>query len=39
MQLRAHAASDYLYIVGTVLLTVYGQLVLKWQVGRLGALP
>jgi multidrug transporter EmrE-like cation transporter len=39
MQLRAHNPTDYLFIAGTVLLTVYGQLVLKWQVGKLGALP
>lgn len=30
---------DYLYIAGTVLLTVYGQIVLKWQVSHLGPLP
>ena len=29
----------YLYLSGTVLLTVYGQLVLKWRLGRYGALP
>ena len=29
----------YLYITLTVLLTVYGQLVIKWQVGQAGALP
>jgi multidrug transporter EmrE-like cation transporter len=34
-----HPTSGYLFILGTVLLTVYGQLVLKWQVGTLGALP
>jgi multidrug transporter EmrE-like cation transporter len=31
--------SGYLYIAGTILLTVYGQLILKWQVGRAGSLP
>ena len=31
--------ADYLFIAGTVLLTVYGQLVLKWQMNRLGPLP
>lgn len=29
----------YLYIGFTVLLTVYGQLVIKWQVSSLGAIP
>ena len=29
----------YLYIAFTVLLTVYGQLVLKWQIGLVGAVP
>jgi uncharacterized membrane protein len=29
----------YLYIIGTVLFTVYGQLVLKWRIGNYGALP
>ena len=30
---------DYLYIFGSVLFTVYGQLVVKWQVARAGAFP
>lgn len=30
---------DYLYISGTILFTVYGQLVIKWQVSRAGAFP
>lgn len=29
----------YVYIALTVLLTVYGQVVLKWQVGLAGSLP
>lgn len=29
----------YLYIFGTVLFTVYGQLVLKWRIVEYGALP
>lgn len=29
----------YFYIVGTVLFTVYGQLVLKWRIVNYGALP
>jgi uncharacterized membrane protein len=30
---------DYLYIAGTILFTLYGQLVVKWQVSQAGALP
>lgn len=30
---------NYLYVVLTILFTVYGQLVLKWQVGQAGNLP
>jgi drug/metabolite transporter (DMT)-like permease len=30
---------DALYIVSTVLFTVYGQLILKWRIAQLGALP
>ena len=30
---------DYLYIFGTIFLTVYGQLIIKWQVTRAGAFP
>jgi len=30
---------DYLYIVATILLTVYGQLILKWRIAAFGALP
>ena len=29
----------YLYIVGTVICTVYGQLILKWRIARYGQLP
>jgi multidrug transporter EmrE-like cation transporter len=29
----------YLYVLGTVLLTVYGQIAIKWRVGAAGALP
>lgn len=29
----------YLYIVGTILFTVYGQLILKWRIATYGALP
>ena len=30
---------SFFYIVGTVILTSYGQLVLKWRLSRAGALP
>lgn len=29
----------YLYIFGTILFTVYGQLIMKWRIARYGALP
>ncbi|TFJ94231.1 EamA family transporter [Lentibacillus salicampi] len=29
----------YFYIFGTILFTVYGQIVLKWQVDQSGSLP
>lgn len=32
-------ALDYLYIVATLLFTVYGQLILKWRIAQLGPLP
>ena len=31
--------TGYLYILGTVLFTVYGQVVIKWQVRGLGDMP
>ena len=34
-----HRVVDYLYILGTVLFTVYGQIVLKWQVSQAGDFP
>jgi multidrug transporter EmrE-like cation transporter len=30
---------DFLYILGSILCTVYGQMVVKWQVGAAGPLP
>ena len=30
---------SYVYVLCTVLLTVYGQIVIKWQVLAAGALP
>jgi len=29
----------YFYILSTILFTVYGQLILKWRIGRYGVLP
>ena len=29
----------YFYIFGTILFTVYGQLIIKWQMAKAGALP
>jgi multidrug transporter EmrE-like cation transporter len=29
----------YFYIFGTIFFTVYGQLVLKWRISQVGALP
>ena len=30
---------SYLYVLGTVLFTVYGQIIIKWRVLHAGALP
>lgn len=30
---------DYLYIVGTIVFTVYGQLILKYRIVRFGPMP
>ncbi|NYF21556.1 putative membrane protein [Xanthomonas sp. JAI131] len=30
---------DYLYIAATIAFTVYGQLILKWRIAKLGPLP
>jgi len=30
---------DYLYIAATIAFTVYGQLILKWRIIKIGALP
>ena len=32
-------AMNYLYIFGTIFFTVYGQLILKWQVSQAGPFP
>lgn len=29
----------YLYIIGTIIFTVYGQLAMKWRIARYGDLP
>lgn len=29
----------YLYVLGTILFTVYGQLVMKWRISKFGSLP
>ena len=29
----------YLFIIGTIVFTVYGQLILKWRIAQLGELP
>ncbi len=31
--------NPYLYIAGTLLFTVYGQIILKWRLSQMGALP
>lgn len=30
---------DYLYIFATIVLTVYGQFILKWRISKFGQLP
>lgn len=30
---------DYLYILATIVFTVYGQLILKWRISAFGAMP
>jgi multidrug transporter EmrE-like cation transporter len=34
-----HLIPYYLYILGTVAFTVYGQIMLKWRIGMYGQLP
>lgn len=31
--------AGYVYIAGTLVLTVYGQMILKWRMNNLGSLP
>lgn len=33
------AITGYVYVLGSVLCTVFGQIVVKWQVAKAGALP
>ncbi len=33
------STAAYLYLAGSILFTVYGQIVIKWQVGRTGGIP
>ena len=33
------AIAGYVYVLGSVLCTVFGQIIVKWQVGKAGALP
>lgn len=30
---------DYFYVFATIVLTAYGQVILKWRIGKFGALP
>jgi drug/metabolite transporter (DMT)-like permease len=36
---RRFVSSSYVFVAVTVLFTVYGQIVIKWQTGRAGELP
>jgi len=29
----------YIYIVGSAIFTLYGQLIIKWRIGKLGSIP
>lgn len=31
--------AGFAYVLGSILFTVYGQVIVKWQVGKAGALP
>ena len=31
--------AGFAYVLGSILFTVYGQIIVKWQVGKAGALP
>ncbi len=34
-----NSATGFAFVFGSIFFTVYGQLVVKWQVGKAGALP
>jgi hypothetical protein len=34
-----HRTLNYLYIVATIIITAYGQLILKWRIACVGPLP
>jgi multidrug transporter EmrE-like cation transporter len=34
-----HRAVDHIYIISTIVFTVYSQLIMRWQVSLAGALP
>src|SRR6202012_348687 len=36
---RAKMDSAYIFVAATIVLGVYGQLILKWQTGKLGTFP
>jgi multidrug transporter EmrE-like cation transporter len=38
-QSTSQLIAGFAYVLGTVLLTVYGQIILKWRISKLGALP
>lgn len=37
--MRTSAPTDYIYIALTIILTVYSQLVFKWQIDIIGGMP
>ena len=39
LNLLRGSMTNFVYIFGVILFTVYGQLVVKWQVARAGAFP
>jgi drug/metabolite transporter (DMT)-like permease len=36
---NAEGLAGFAYVLGSVLFTVYGQIIVKWQVAKAGALP
>ena len=35
----SNAATGFAFVLGTIFFTVYGQLIVKWQVSKAGAMP